>query len=132
MGAALVPARPASRPVQERPELDPKIILAPGVANPQRTRQLPTRPVGHAPWAHIEPLDLTRIVVVGEIVAAAVAVSRQFARRAPGPRAIVRMGPGGWVSMKGGGVRLHGRRRRPPREQRRPWWALLLRAHRVS
>ncbi|MCK9925963.1 hypothetical protein MXD62_02095 [Frankia sp. Mgl5] len=71
--------------------------------------------------AAVEPLpvvvrrsrvDLTAVAVVGEIAAGAVAVAWQLARRQPAPHANVQMGPGGWVSLRGGRVRLAGRGRR--------------------
>jgi hypothetical protein len=83
--------------------------------------------------------DVTKVLIVGEIAAAAaaavVALARAAASRAPASRTQISMGPGGWVSMRGGDVRrrtfrLRGRvprRRRPaPPPARRPWWAVLL------
>ncbi len=49
----------------------------------------------------------------------AAAVRRPSARVGP-----LSMGPGGWVSFRGFPA--------PKGERRRPWWAVLLRAHRVT
>ncbi len=49
-------------------------------------------------------VDLTRVATSAIAATAAVLVARQLARR-PAPNvATVTMGPGGWVSMKGGAV----------------------------
>jgi hypothetical protein len=58
-------------------------------------------------------IDLTRVVVTGEVVLGAVLVARLLARRPEAPRTRVTMGPGGWVSVKGGSVGV--------RSARRPW-----------
>ena len=56
-------------------------------------------------------VDLTRLLTTAEVVVGAVVgavvVADRLARRPSGPKAVVTMGPGGWVSMKGGqlGVR---------------------------
>jgi hypothetical protein len=107
------------------------------------TAVTPARPVppGGCRGATRPPVDITRIVIVGELVAGAIAVTWRLAGRQAAPKAYVRMGPGGWVSLKGGSVRLNGRRYRPLRkssvpagagESGRPRWARLLRAHRVT
>ena len=49
-------------------------------------------------------LDLTRVLTTAEIVLGAVVVARHLTRRPGAPKAVVSMGPGGWVSMKGGTV----------------------------
>ena len=56
---------------------------------------------------------VARVVVVAEVVAGAVLVADRLMRRPPGPRLAVTMGPGGWVSVKGGQVGV--------RSARRPW-----------
>jgi hypothetical protein len=58
-------------------------------------------------------LDLTQVLVAGEMVVGAVLVARILARRPSAPRTRVTMGPGGWVSVKGGSVGV--------RPARRPW-----------
>ena len=62
------------------------------------------------------------IAVGAMAVAGATAVGLRWASRPAAPRTIT-MGPGGWVSFRG---------LPPPRtgRQGRPWWAVLLRAHR--
>ncbi len=63
-------------------------------------------------------------IAVGALaVAGATAVGLRWASRPAAPRTIT-MGPGGWVSFKGLGP--------PPVGARRPWWAVLLRAQRLS
>lgn len=72
--------------------------------------------------------DVERLVRLGIVAAAAVALPVGLAAAARRPTARVdrlSMGPGGWVSFKGFAVP----RGRP---ERRPWWARLLRAHRVT
>ena len=63
------------------------------------------------------------IAVSALAVAGATAVGLRWASRPAAPRTIT-MGPGGWVSFKG---------LPPPRVgPRRPWWAVLLRAQRLT
>ena len=119
----------------------------------------PSRPTGTRPLAGRSPLpgahpmgafviqdgtarwhpavDLTRLLTTAEIVAGAVLVARILARRPGGPKAQVTMGPGGWVSMKGGTLGIRpasrpwGRPRplpHPPTSQRAPVWARVLSA----
>jgi len=68
-----------------------------------------------------------------------VLIARRLAARPSAAKARVTMGPGGWVSMKGGVMAVRPaergwRRRRPTRPAtaaalgRRPWWARLLAA----
>jgi hypothetical protein len=82
-------------------------------------------------------VDLTRVVVTAEVVVGAVVVARTLARRSGAPKALVTMGPGGWVSMKGGTVAVRPARRPlgrprpghvPPTSQRAPLWARVLSA----
>jgi hypothetical protein len=49
-------------------------------------------------------LDATRLLTTAEVVVGAVLVAHRLARRPSTPKAHVTMGPGGWVSMKGGTV----------------------------
>jgi hypothetical protein len=58
-------------------------------------------------------VDVTRVVTTAELVAGAVLITHHLTRRASAPKAAVTMGPGGWVSMKGGTVAV--------RPVRRPW-----------
>ncbi|HST64704.1 MAG TPA: hypothetical protein VLM05_05915 [Mycobacteriales bacterium] len=70
--------------------------------------------------------DVERVTTVVAVTAGAVAVTGIVAAAARRPKVQrITMGPGGWVSF---------RNARTPRlrDPRRPWWALLLRAHRVS
>ncbi len=63
-------------------------------------------------------------IAVGALaVAGATAVGLRWASRPAAPKTIT-MGPGGWVSFKG--------LRPPPVGPRRPWWAVLLRAQRIT
>jgi hypothetical protein len=85
----------------------------------------------------LDRVDVTRVLVTAEVVAGAVVVAYRLARRPSAPRARVTMGPGGWVSMKGGAVsvrpasRPFGRSRRVTATQpdeRAPLWARVLSA----
>ena len=82
-------------------------------------------------------VDVTRVITTTEVVVGAVLVAGRLARRPSGAKAAVSMGPGGWVSMKGGAmaVRPAGRAWRSRRDAEparrgsgRPWWAKLLSA----
>ncbi|MGY1641926.1 hypothetical protein ACI782_12445 [Geodermatophilus sp. SYSU D00703] len=79
-------------------------------------------------------IDLTRVITTAEVVVGGVLVARRLAARPSGAKALVTMGPGGWVSMKGGAMavrparRLWRRSRPTPPMRRRPWWARLLAA----
>jgi hypothetical protein len=67
--------------------------------------------------------DVDRLLTLATATAGAVATAGLAAAAVRRPRVQrITMGPGGWVSFKGGGgaPRLRG--------QRRPWWAVLLRA----
>lgn len=87
--------------------------------------------MGKQARAAVERINPTAVVVAAELGLAAIAVADRLARRAGAPRADVRMGPGGWVSLKGGrldarGMRASGRPRREPVQ--RPLWARMIRA----
>ncbi|WP_327004379.1 hypothetical protein OHA72_56645 [Dactylosporangium sp. NBC_01737] len=74
-----------------------------------------------------DPQRLAWCAVAGLAAAAAIAVAGAV-RRGRGPSiGAVHMGPGGWVSLKGATPS----RLLPARRPRRPWWARLLRAHRL-
>jgi hypothetical protein len=83
-------------------------------------------------------LDWTRVITTAEVMLGGVLIARRLAARPSGAKALVTMGPGGWVSMKGGAMAVRPaergwRRRRtaPPAvatRTRRPWWARLLAA----
>jgi len=89
---------------------------------------------GHVRWH--PAVDLTRLVTTAELVLGGVLIARQLAKRPGSAKALVTMGPGGWVSMKGGRMavrpaerawrRVHPAPSAPP--TRRPWWARLLSA----
>lgn len=69
-------------------------------------------------------LALCAVAAVGLVTAGTLA----RAGRRHGPSiGSVRMGPGGWVSLKGSPAPML----RPARDTARPWWARLLRAHRL-
>jgi hypothetical protein len=83
-------------------------------------------------------LDVTKVITTAEIMVGGVLIARRLAARPSGAKALVTMGPGGWVSMKGGAMAVRpagrGRRRKRPHapaaqaRSRRPWWARLLAA----
>jgi hypothetical protein len=80
-------------------------------------------------------VDVTRVLTTAEIVLGGVLIARRLAARPSAAKARVTMGPGGWVSMKGGVMAVRPaergwRRRRsaPLPRTRRPWWARLLAA----
>jgi hypothetical protein len=91
---------------------------------------------GRVRWHPV--LDVTKVITTAEIVVGGVLIARRLAGRPSGAKALVTMGPGGWVSMKGGAMAVrpagHAWRRKslhapaaaPP--SRRPWWARLLAA----
>jgi hypothetical protein len=58
-------------------------------------------------------VDWTRVLTAAEVVLGAVLVARYLSRRPGAAKALVTMGPGGWVSMKGGTVAV--------RRGSRPW-----------
>jgi hypothetical protein len=72
-------------------------------------------------------VDVTRLgmAALATVAVSAVAVSAAVAVRRRPVIGSVSMGPGGWVSLKRAGA--------PPLRDgsRRPWWAHLLRAHRL-
>jgi hypothetical protein len=82
-------------------------------------------------------VDITRLLTTAEIVVGAVLVAHRLARRPSAAKAQVTMGPGGWVSLKGGAVAVRPASRpwgrpRPPAPgsgtQRPPVWARLISA----
>jgi hypothetical protein len=83
-------------------------------------------------------VDWTRVITTAEVMVGGVVIARRLAARPSGAKALVTMGPGGWVSMKGGAMAVRPaergwRRRRSsapaaPARTRRPWWARLLSA----
>ena len=105
----------------------------PAAAGMGRARPLGALEVrnGRVRWHPV--VDVTRVVTTAEIVLGAVAVASRLARRPSPAVARVTMGPGGWVSMKGGAMAVRPARRlwrrtRPTPGIRRPWWARLLAA----
>ena len=69
-------------------------------------------------------VDVERLVTVGTVTAGVLAATGLVAsalRRSGAHVDRITMGPGGWVSFKGG-------RKPKPRGPRRPWWAVLLQA----
>ena len=82
-------------------------------------------------------VDLTRVITTAEVMVGGVLIARQLAARPSAAKARVTMGPGGWVSMKGGVMAVRPaergwlrKRSRPTAAAptRRPWWARLLAA----
>ena len=68
-------------------------------------------------------VDVEGLARFGIVAAAAVGVAAAV-RRPSGRVGPLSMGPGGWVSFRGFPA--------PKGERRRPWWAVLLCAHRVT
>jgi hypothetical protein len=83
--------------------------------------------VGREDARFVPAVDVTRIVVatLGAVTAMTVAVSISTAARRHPTIGTVTMGPGGWLSVKRSGP--------PPVRSGapRPWWAHVLRAHRL-
>ncbi len=86
-------------------------------------------------------LDVTKVVTTAEIVVGGVLIARQLAGHPSGAKALVTMGPGGWVSMKGGAMSVRPAKRAwiprraaagPVSRTRRPWWARLLSAQALN
>jgi hypothetical protein len=87
-------------------------------------------------------VDVTKVITTAEVVVGGVLIARQLAGRPSGAKAQVTMGPGGWVSMKGGAMSVRPARRawiprrrpaaRPAAPRRRPWWARLLSAQALN
>jgi len=67
--------------------------------------------------------DVDRLVTVATVTAGAVATVGLVAAALRRPKVQrITMGPGGWVSFKGAAIPR-------PSGGRRPWWAVLIRAH---
>ncbi len=89
---------------------------------------------GRVRWHPV--VNLTKVITTAEIMVGGVLIARRLAARPSAAKANVTMGPGGWVSMKGGVMAVRpaerGWRRSSPSEavprSRRPWWARLLAA----
>lgn len=89
---------------------------------------------GRVRWHPV--VDVTRVLTTAEIMIGGVLIARHLAARPSAAKAAVTMGPGGWVSMKGGVMAVRPaqrawRRTRPTETgplPRRPWWARLLAA----
>ena len=83
-------------------------------------------------------VDVTRVLTTAELVVGGVLIARRLAARPSAAKAHVTMGPGGWVSMKGGvmavrpaergWLRLRAHRTVAAPRTRRPLWARLLSA----
>ncbi|SDL88056.1 hypothetical protein SAMN05660642_01114 [Geodermatophilus siccatus] len=89
---------------------------------------------GRVRWHPV--VDVTRVLTTAELVVGGVLTARRLAARPSAAKATVTMGPGGWVSMKGGVMAVRPARRAWRRTRpagagplpRRPWWARLLAA----
>lgn len=91
---------------------------------------------GRVRWHPV--VDLTRVITTAEVVVGGVLIARRLAARPSAAKARVTMGPGGWVSMKGGVMAVRPAERGWRRKRsgpttggtapRRPWWARLLAA----
>ena len=116
----------------ERPEAD-VLDRSHGAA----ADRLPLKALSVSAPSHRErrPVDMTRILTTTEMVLGAVLVARYLSQRPGSSKALVTMGPGGWVSMKGGTVAVR-RGSRPwarptpvrPTSERVPLWARVLSA----
>lgn len=89
---------------------------------------------GRVRWHPV--VDVTKVLTTAELVVGGVMIARRLAARPSAAKAAVTMGPGGWVSMKGGVMAVRPARRAWRRTRpavsgplpRRPWWARLLAA----
>ncbi|SHN78344.1 hypothetical protein SAMN05660350_02600 [Geodermatophilus obscurus] len=89
---------------------------------------------GRVRWHPV--VDVTKVITTAELVVGGVMIARRLAARPSAAKAAVTMGPGGWVSMKGGAMAVRPARRAWRRTRpaatgslpRRPWWARLLAA----
>lgn len=89
---------------------------------------------GRVRWHPV--VDVTKVVTTAELVVGGVLIARRLAARPSAAKAVVTMGPGGWVSMKGGVMAVRPARRAWRRTRpaatgplpRRPTWARLLSA----
>jgi hypothetical protein len=88
---------------------------------------------GRVRWHPV--VDVTKVITTAELVVGGVMIARRLAARPSAAKAAVTMGPGGWVSMKGGVMAVrparYAWRARPATTgplRRRPWWARLLAA----
>jgi hypothetical protein len=91
-------------------------------------REIGVFAVGPDRITFVPAVDVTAVVLASMTVASvtAVAFALGIARRRPPAIGTVTMGPGGWLSLK--------RAAAPPLRaaaEPRPWWAHLLRAHRL-
>lgn len=108
---------------------------APGAVAPVILDAAPT-PQSRPTSIERRPVDLTRVLITAQIVIGAVVVAYRLSARPAAPKAMVTMGPGGWVSMKGGtvavrrGSRPWGRPRQlpVPVTEHAPLWARVLSA----
>jgi hypothetical protein len=83
-------------------------------------------------------VDWTRVITTAEVMVGGVLIARRLAARPSAAKARVTMGPGGWVSMKGGVMAVRPAERAWRRHRsgpaaaaprtHRPWWARLLAA----
>ena len=122
-----------------------------GTGEEPRTRGFDARLTGNRPLGAFvvrngrvrwrPALDVTKVVTTAEVVVGGVIIARQLASRPSGAKALVTMGPGGWVSMKGGAMSVRPAKRawfprraatRPAAPTRRPWWARLLSAQALN
>jgi hypothetical protein len=94
-------------------ERDTDVLTTPDGATVDHAPLTVPRTTNRATIQERGPLDVTRIVTTTEVVIGAVLVARYLSRRPGSSKALVTMGPGGWVSMKGGTVAV--------RRGSRPW-----------
>jgi len=116
-----------------------RVTFGPGAPAPHNAVVLPvverrhgrSRPVGafaidtEGAVSFVPVVDVQRLAWYAVAGLAGAALTLAAARRRGPSIGSVRMGPGGWVSLKAAAPR------RLLPQRRRPWWARLLRAHRL-
>jgi hypothetical protein len=110
--------------------------LAPAVILVERPGRRGARPIGAFVVTtdrvrFVPSVDVERLAIAGAAAAVTATAVVAFARAVRGRPAVgpVHMGPGGWISVKG--VRGAVPRLDAEPGPGRPWWAHLLRAHRL-
>jgi hypothetical protein len=131
-------AQQIARSLGSRPEVSVHPSSEVVMNEPTGTKSLSSQKKTDGALAHRHStVDVTRVLTTAEVVVGAVLVARILAGRPSAPRAQVTMGPGGWISMKGGSLAVRPARRPwgrprpllPPEAGRRaPLWARVLSA----
>jgi len=105
----MAPAVPARFPTPDQATVD-------GAASPLPVGQLTAGEAPHrAGWyrrigSSVAEIDLTKVLIVGELAVAGAVIAVHAFDHVDGlhgcPRARIQMGPGGWVSMRGGAAEI--------------------------